>query len=68
MCCVADEGREEGKRNTDSSKVRVEICKETLESEKSRKLAFTKAIGLSTGVEGEEKTGIARPWKFAGKD
>lgn len=67
MCCVADEGREEGKRNIDSSQVRVETRRETSESEKSRKLAFTKAIGLSTGVEGEEKTRIARPWNFAGK-
>lgn len=67
MCFVADEGREEGKRNTNSSQVRFETRRETSESEKSRKLAFTKAIGLSTGVVGEEKIEIARPWKLAGK-
>ena len=67
MCCVADEGREEGKGNIDSSQVRVETRRETSELEKSRNLAFTKAIGLSTGAVGEEKTGIARPWNFAGK-
>ena len=67
MCCVVDEGREEGKKNIDSFQVRVETCRETSNPEKRRKVAFTKAIGLLIGVEGEEKTGIVRPWKLAGR-
>lgn len=34
MCYVANEGRAEGKRNIDSSQVRVETRRETSESEK----------------------------------
>lgn len=60
-------GKRRGQEKYRIPQVRVETRRETSESEKSRKLAFTKAIGLSTGVEGEEKTGIARPWKLAGK-